>query len=407
MNFINLFKKSLLVLLFCLLVFSINVNTVIGQDDDGDGIPDIQDNCPGASNPNQEDTYPPGRNGIGDACDCESDFTCDGDVDADDVTAFLADFGREQYYQPCTNEDPCNGDFDCDVDVDADDVTKLLEDFGREVYYNPCPACEVGNWCFYCTDADDDGFNVEGGVCGPVDCDDEDGSINPGGTDVCDVSDQNCDGEILPCILEDGDGDLWAESQGDCDDTDPAIFPGATDFPGDVIDQDCDGEDDPVPSLEDFDNDGYSYASGYDCNDRMPTVYDGAPEILGALAAHAGDAAPGLVVHEGRVHGLHLGAGLCSGLGKPPHHPVRVAVPAGAPAEDHDLSGHGFIHCLLVVSDDSSTCSSSTVTRLPPACLLRYMSSSARLMTDCGESPVRAAAADGSERPAFRARNGQ
>ena len=104
---------------------------------------------PGSCSMNQEDTYPPQGNGIGDACDCEGNFDCDGDVDADDVTEFLNHFGREQYYRPCTSQDPCIGDFTCDADVDADDVAKFLEDFGREQYNNPCPACEVGDWCVY------------------------------------------------------------------------------------------------------------------------------------------------------------------------------------------------------------------------------------------------------------------
>jgi len=150
---------------------------VSGVDSDGDGIPDASDNCPntpngpsggtctsgnigdpcmsdgecggGTCSVNQEDTYPPGGNDIGDACDCEADFGCDGDVDAEDVTAFLSDFGRGQYSQPCINGDPCNGDFSCDGDVDATDVTKFLEDFGRGQYSNPCPACVGGDWCSY------------------------------------------------------------------------------------------------------------------------------------------------------------------------------------------------------------------------------------------------------------------
>jgi hypothetical protein len=118
-------------------------------DEDGDGIPDDQDNCPDTPNPVQEDTYPPQGNGIGDACDCESDFDCDGDVDADDVAAFLTDFGRFQFNNPCVNDNPCNGDFECDGDVDAGDVEKYLEDFGRFQFNNPCPACTVGAWCSY------------------------------------------------------------------------------------------------------------------------------------------------------------------------------------------------------------------------------------------------------------------
>jgi hypothetical protein len=35
---------------------------------------------------------------------CESDFTCDGDVDAADVSTFLEDFGRSEFFNPCP---PC------------------------------------------------------------------------------------------------------------------------------------------------------------------------------------------------------------------------------------------------------------------------------------------------------------
>ena len=43
----------------------------------------------------------------------------------------------------------CEADFECDGDVDADDVTKFLEDFGRSQYYNSCPPCVAGAWCVY------------------------------------------------------------------------------------------------------------------------------------------------------------------------------------------------------------------------------------------------------------------
>lgn len=150
------------------------------EDSDVDGLYDDQDNCPGWPNANgngtcvdgphkgdacasyadcggqdypcsddQEDTYPPGGNGIGDACDCESDFNCDGNVDADDVTPFLDDFGRSQFNDPCTNPDQCSGDFNCDGNVASDDVAKFLEDFGRSKFNNPCPWCVAGDWCTY------------------------------------------------------------------------------------------------------------------------------------------------------------------------------------------------------------------------------------------------------------------
>ncbi|MBW1853999.1 MAG: hypothetical protein JRJ00_04855 [Deltaproteobacteria bacterium] len=118
-------------------------------DDDGDGVTVCNDNCPDHSNAGQEDSYPPGGNGIGDACECEADFDCDFDVDAEDVTAFLKDFGRGQYNNPCSSGNRCNGDFLCDGDVDATDVTKFLEDFGRNMYNNACPACVEGDYCVY------------------------------------------------------------------------------------------------------------------------------------------------------------------------------------------------------------------------------------------------------------------
>jgi len=80
---------------------------------------------------------------------CEGDFNCDTDVDAGDVTLFLADFGRSIYYRPCSNPDPCNGDFNCDKDVDAGDMTVFLQDYGRSLWSDPCPPCATQFDCVY------------------------------------------------------------------------------------------------------------------------------------------------------------------------------------------------------------------------------------------------------------------
>jgi len=132
---------------------------VCDSDDDNDGICDPgasdpscigSDNCQFVNNPNQEDTYPPQGNGIGDACDCEGDFNCDGIVDARDLAPFLEDMGKRTLSSsPCTNDNPCNGDFDCDGDVDEDDKAIFFADFGRGKNNNPCPPCEVGGRCSY------------------------------------------------------------------------------------------------------------------------------------------------------------------------------------------------------------------------------------------------------------------
>jgi len=110
------------------------------------------DNCPNNYNPEQEDTYPPQGNGIGDPCDCEGNFNCseDRDVDGTDASTFKADFGRSTILHPCIAGDTCNGDFNCDHDCDGTDASMFKQDFGRSGILNTCPICEsTGPWCAY------------------------------------------------------------------------------------------------------------------------------------------------------------------------------------------------------------------------------------------------------------------
>lgn len=149
-------------------------------DADCDGVPDASDNCPGIPNgpgggvcltgstmetgclehcdcalsngycsTAQEDSYPPGGNNLGDACECEADFDCDGDVDGMDAVKLKKDFGRGKIKNPCTNTSICKGDFDCDGDVDGKDAIVLKKDFGRGSMKNPCPPCVTEVWCNY------------------------------------------------------------------------------------------------------------------------------------------------------------------------------------------------------------------------------------------------------------------
>jgi hypothetical protein len=107
----------------------------------------LDDNCPEDHNPAQEDSYPPGGNNCGDACECEGNFDGDEDQDGSDAFTFKVDFGRSPFLNPCIPANPCNGNFDCDEDVDGSDAFIFKVDFGRSPFLNPCPDCVTVPWC--------------------------------------------------------------------------------------------------------------------------------------------------------------------------------------------------------------------------------------------------------------------
>jgi hypothetical protein len=197
-------------------------------------------------------------------------------------------------------------DNDCDGDVD--------EGLVFETYYR---------------DADGDGYGDAGATtvqCASRrgwslvsgDCDDTCPSCLPGGTEVCDGVDNDCDGEVdegavYDTYYSDGDGDGWGveSSQwytcdapagwvltpGDCNDACWSCFPGGDEV-CDELDNDCDGEvDEGLTVSLWFDGDGDGYGNppslvqsceeslpgyiehGGDCHDRDPEIHPGAEEI--------------------------------------------------------------------------------------------------------------------------------
>ena len=95
-------------------------------------------------------------------------------------------------------------------------------------------------------DNDGDGYKSN------VDCNDNDAAINPGAVEICgDNIDNNCSGQIdegcgPPPTCTDNDGDGYAIEGGscgavDCNDSDAAVNPGASEICGDAVDNNCSG----------------------------------------------------------------------------------------------------------------------------------------------------------------------
>jgi len=173
-------------------------------------------------------------------CDDTLDNDGDGDVDCDDSDC---DDAANCTEQP-DDDEVCNDNIDNDGDgnVDCDDSD-----------------CDTAANCI---DVDGDGFATEDDDGNVLDCDDGDASVNPNAIEVCNMVDDNCDGQIDNDAVDtvtyfadnDGDGygdddngtstacvapDGFVENNEDCDDGNASVHPGAPEICDNLIDDDC------------------------------------------------------------------------------------------------------------------------------------------------------------------------
>ena len=262
----------------------------VDADDDDDGVAD-GDDC----GPLDPAIYP----GAPEACDA-TDSDCDGSL-VDEFPDTDGDLDPD-----CTDPDD-----DGDLFADGDDCAPLV----ASIYPGAPEQCDsIDSDCDTslvdsftdtdgdgepdCIDADDDGDSYPD----DLDCAPEDPATHPLATEVCDLIDQDCDGDILESFDDsnanglpdcgetdaDGDGD---PDVSDCDDVDPTVYSGAPES-CDAVDSDCDGslvdsfannDTDGEPDCIDLDDDGDGDLDVTDCDDTNASVYNGAPEGCDSL----------------------------------------------------------------------------------------------------------------------------
>ncbi|MBM4365088.1 MAG: putative metal-binding motif-containing protein [Deltaproteobacteria bacterium] len=279
-----------------------------------------------------ENAYP----GAPETCN-EVDDNCDGRVDEGVSDTYWADADADGYGDAAAEITACgpqsgytDNDGDCD---DTDDGAHPGAEEVCDEADNDCDgSVDEGVTSTYWVDLDDDGYGDAGAAdtsCAqptgyadnPDDCDDTDADVSPGGTEICNGVDDDCDGTVdgadavgTATWYDDADGDGYGDpavattscdappgtvaNDDDCDDTEADVSPGGTELCNGV-DDDCDGTTDEDSATDattwylDYDGDGHGGSrystvscdapSGYvassdDCDDTSASVSPSASE---------------------------------------------------------------------------------------------------------------------------------
>jgi len=135
-------------------------------------------------------------------------------------------------------------------------------------------------------DADGDDYGTQ--ASGGTDCNDNDPTVHPGVTELCeDGVDDDCDGSLIcdgGTVDEDGDEYGSVDTGGsDCLDTDVTVKPSAPELCNGNVDDDCDGSAICDGGLLDADADGFGSMTtgGSDCDDTSEPIHPGAAEDCG------------------------------------------------------------------------------------------------------------------------------